>query len=341
MNNDLLKFFKNFNLYNYIKKGGKNLYVYRIDDEITKQAGEIIKTKESSKSEEEKLKEKLEEINNKFNIDNSKVDDLTSELELKKLDEITLDQDKIKQTAEDELYEYKQSNLESINNEKIEKEKELNNNKEALKESVEKSKTELDSYYDNARENASNDALKRGLQRSSIIINVLDAFNKDEIETYKKLDSELNDNINAINFELNALTSKQQQALDEFDITYAAKLNSKINELTNQLKEKQEEIIKYNNEIAKTEEDYNIKYENLKNELNDSNFDKEIDLIELSAKYGINTVNKYKESLVYDAVKEYLSTLDKSTALNYLRTNELIKDQLGSYYDLLLSEYKN
>ena len=168
---------------------------------------------------------------------------------------------------------------------------------------------------------------------------MIDAFNKDEIETYKKLDEELNDNINAINFELNALTQKQQQALDEFDITYAAKLNSKINDLTNELKEKQEEIIKYNNEIAKSEEDYKIKYENLKNDMADSNFDKDVDLVELYAKYGTNAVNKYRESLVYEAVKDYLLTVTKTEAKHYLVNNKNIKEQLGTYYNQLLKEF--
>lgn len=332
MNKEILKFFTKYNLYNHMQKGGKDLYIYRIEDEITKQATDTIKTK----NDEDLLKSKLKEIEEKFKIDNSS--DLNSNLELKKLDQVDIDEEEIRKNAEDELKDFKTSSINKINNEKIEKENELKSNKDSIIQSTENSKNELKNEYDQVREKVSNDALKRGLQRSSIVINVLDAFNKDEIDTYKKLDEKLKDNINAINFELNALTTKQQQALEEFDITYAAKLNSRINELTNDLKEKQEEIIKYNNEIAKTEEDYKIKYENLKNDLNDSNFNKELDLVEASAKYGINAVKKYKENLVYDTVKQYVSNMDKASAIDFITSNKYVQEQLGSYYKLLLDE---
>jgi len=332
MNNQMLNFFRKYNLYNHIKKGGKGLYIYRIEDEITKKATDTIKTKDD----EDMLTSKIKDIEEKFKIDNSSDFDL--ELDLKKLDQIDIDEDKIRKEAEDELQDFKTSSLNKINNEKVSKENELKSDKDSIIKSTENSKNELKKEYDNVREKVSNDALKRGLQRSSIVINVLDAFNKDEINNYKKLDEKLNDNINAINFELNALTTKQQQALEEFDITYAAKLNNRINELTNDLKEKQEEIIKYNNEIAKTEEDYRIKFENLKNDLNDSNFNKELDLVEVSAKYGINAVKKYKESLVYDTVKEYISNMDRIAALEFLTTNKYVQEQLGSYYKILLDE---
>ncbi len=287
----------------------------------------------------DELLDKIKDFNSKF--DNSTSDLPSNNLDLKKLEDIVIDDNAIEKQANDELADYKKSSVDKIYNQTKAKEEELNLNKESLKENYSSSKARIEENYDNARQKASDDALRRGLSRSSIVINQLDAFNKEELDLYNQLDKDLTAKINQVDFELNALQTQQDLALSEFDIAYAVKLNSKINSLKQELLEKQNEVIKYNNQIAEKEAQYKLKYEQLEQDLKNDAWDKEKDLMNITTKYGSNAVQKYKQNQIYNMVDEYLASLSKEDAIKILENNNEIRNYLTSTnLNTLLKKYK-
>ena len=185
-------------------------------------------------------------------------------------------------------------------------------------------------------------ATKRGLSRSSIVINKLDAFTADQLNNFNKLNEEYSSTINGINFELNSLESQKQKALNDFNIEYAYKLNEKISDLTDELNKKQAEVDKYNNEIAEVEAQYEIKYAQLKKEMEKNNKDQDYDLLKLITEYGENTINNFKISKSTEIINDYLKMLEKADAQKMLDENQKnIIAMIGEKsFQKLVEEYK-
>lgn len=304
-----------------------------IDEESS---GKVIELVNSSSGVD--LINKIKDFTSKFEGVSNNVPE--SNVSFERLADIKIDDEQIKNQAEEELLSYKKENYDKILNQTIEKEAELKENKESLQENYNSAVENIAKSYDAVREKASDDALNRGLQRSSIVINKLDAFNQDEINTYNTLNKELTASLNAIDFELNSLEAQQELALDEFDITYAVKLNEKIASLKQELLDKQTEITRYNNQIAEKEANFDLKYQELVNTMNKENWNQNMDMLDMSAEYGSNVLEKYKQNQIYNIVDNYLAGLSKAEAKTLLESNDTVKSYLTSQnLNSLLSKY--
>lgn len=309
---------------------------YKIPEEITKKV-QAINSQNKNKNKLQEIYDALDNVSNKFSVSDSKVS-VPQKVTLEKMEFTKPTNAEIKQNSENLLADYKNTSIQNINNEYKLKEDELFSNKQSLINSTENTKNQLNTYYDNAKANAESQALKRGLARSSIIINQLDAFDNEKIKDYKVLDEELSGQINAINFELNGLSSQKQAALNNFDVAYAVKLQEKINELTAELNKKEAEVIEYNNEISLQEAKFNKDVDELASELNKSNINEVYDLIDLYGKYGQNVVEKVKSDQLYNTAKQFLSGLTKEE-ISLVLQDEAFKQKVGSVYDKLVLEF--
>lgn len=304
-----------------------------IDNE---QTNKVLDIASSVKADE--LINKIKDFTSKFEQGTNYVPEKNTSFE--RLDNIQIDDEKIKKQAEDELLTYKKENYDKIINATTERENELLENKANLKENYDSAVQNVSKQYEQVRETVSNDALKRGLQRSSIVINKLDAFNQDELATYSALNKELTDSLNEIDFELNSLEAQQELALSNFDIEYAVKLNNKISGLKQELLDKQTEITKYNNQIAEKEADFDLKYEELKNSMAKQDWNETMDLMEYQIKYGNNAVERYKQSQIYSIIDNYLANLSTAEAKSLIENNETLRNYLTSQnLNSLLTKY--
>ena len=291
--------------------------------------GFIVAEKKTAKNLEE-LESIFQEVDNKYNKDNSSTK-LQGELNLSRLDNIEKSSDEITQLAKDSLKDYYTSNVNNINSTKKSEIQDLENslktqtqNANLLKESVNKNTEEV-------KQQASNDALKRGLARSSIVINQLNAFDNAKLEEYNKIDKELTNSVNLINAEIANLNTQLEKALQEFDITYASKLNQEINNRTQELAEKQAEITKYNNEIAQIEAEYNKEIQSYNNDLNQQDFKNSMQLNEFVAKYGAAALSTVKNNEKYEHAFAYFSTMPVDQAVEEINKNESkLRAQLGN-----------
>ena len=307
---------------------------YKVPYYVTKKV-EDIESVEKKKETAKNVNSALDGVAEKFaGSINASVPD---KIELEKMTFTKPTEQEIYTQSENSLKDYKASGIKEIEDKYKLKEDELFSNKTELVESNKNTKQSLENYYDKAIENAENQALKRGLSRSSIIVNQLDAFEKEKIADYKALDKQLNDQINAINFELNALTSQKQNALNNFDITYAVKLQEKINSLNKELSDKENEVVKYNNEISIKEAEFNKKVDELKNEIEKGDWEEIVDVMEIYGKYGPNVVQKVKNDEIYNAAKNLLKNMSDEE-IGYVLQDEGFKMRLGDNYAKLIQE---
>ncbi len=304
------------------------MYKYRVDDSTTKKVKALASTNSDNLQKEsaEQLIDKIKKYNSLYERTNTIEYNAP---EYKRMDDVVIDEDAIKKQAEGELYEYKKTSNDKIINDTNLKREQLQQSKDSLKETFDEQTKSMGEYYDKIRTNASNDANKRGLSRSSIVINVLDAFNKDEIANYNALSKELSDNITKINSNIDNLTQQQDKALSDLDIEYAVKLQDKISKLTSDLQAKQEKVIKYNNEIAEKEAEYEQSYAKLVEDMKNKNWSKEQDVLDYVTQYGEPALTKYRQTQIYNIANEYLKTLDKESAMAMLNSNSELHTLLG------------
>ena len=128
-------------------------------------------TKKTAKDLEE-LESQFSEIDSKYDSSNesSKID---SDLSLTRLNDVNIDDDEISKVAKDSLQEYYSTNVNKINTDSNSEKQNLESSKETKTSSAGDLKNTIEQTYAGVKEDASNDALKRGLARSSIIINKL------------------------------------------------------------------------------------------------------------------------------------------------------------------------
>lgn len=316
------------------------MYQYKVSDETSSQASKLFNTTSEKKNKSvEDFVNDLKSINTGLTTTSNI--DIPESPTFERMENIDIDNEKIKQDSITELEDYRNSSINNINKEYENKGKELEKNKEDLYTTTSELKDSVKQSYATAKENASNDAIKRGLARSSIVINTLDAFNNKELETYTQIDKELTNNINAINFELNALVSSKEEALNNFDIEYASKLTEKINQSTEKLREAQENVIKYNNQIAEKEAEFNQSVAELENKINNSTWDKEKDYAKFISDYGINVVNRVKNDMLLNTAKSYFASLSKREAAEIVTKYPEIIELLGEdNYKEILNMYE-
>ena len=150
------------------------MYQYKISNDVSSNANGVLKSK-NKKTED--FIDDLKNVNSK----------LTSAGDVKlpeapnftKMEDVVIDNSKIEEDSIKSLEKYKNSSIENINKEFDNKSNELNENKKNLISSAGDMKNTVRRDYEKVKESAEADAIKRGLARSSIVINTLDAFNKD------------------------------------------------------------------------------------------------------------------------------------------------------------------
>lgn len=299
------------------------MYQYIIDDNTTKKVKDTtLKTKS--------VLDKFNDVDKKYTVGN-KID---SKLSLQKIDYKEPSQDEVLSKAQNSLNDYKSNSIDSINNKYNLQNSQIDKSINNLKSNEKVQKANIENAYSQVKEKASNDAIKRGLARSSIIVNKLSDYDNKMINDLEVLSNETSNKIDSLNTQKNTLELEKSNALKSFDIEYAIKLQDKINSINEDIAKNEESAIKYNNQITELETKWN-------KEVEKENNDREMDMADFIAKNSIFTVNNIKRNEKYGIAKEYFNQLDKQTAIAELESNSAYKENLGdTLYDQLLRELK-
>lgn len=226
--------------------------------------------------------------------------------------------EEIEKQAKDSLQEYKETGIQDIEKSYNDKKSSIDEQIQSTKTQGEEKKKEATSLYSSLKENAKQDALKRGLSRSSIVINILDAFDNNMINEYKKINEEISSKMQSLSNQKTLLDEQKQNALNSFDISYALKLSNNIDEVNEKLKQEEQKILEYNNEIAEKEVEYQAKQK-----------DKALSYATYIEKYGKNGLNALKQDEKVAYAENYLMSLSKEEALDELNNNKVFTSELG------------
>jgi len=322
-------------IYNTLNKG-VCMYNYKFDDGVTKKVIDSYQSKLNEKSMDDLIKKVADA---KSTFETADIPEYQAP-NFERMNEVHKTTEEIKAEAEHSLSDYKNSTLNEINNDYSSGVDKIKFEKEQLQKSSEDSKESISKYFNDARQSSSDNALKRGLSRSSIVINQLNAFDKDELNAYMTIDKELTDNLNALDFELNTLNLQKEQALSNFDIAYAVKLTDKINKINEDLLEEQNKVLKYNNEIAEKELKYKAQYDELISDIKNENIDKDAKMVDMIAKYGKQVVDTYKQNKIFKVLDDYFAGMSNMEITEAIFTNEKLKSVLGDDLQVVLERYK-
>ena len=297
------------------------MYQYTFDEDTTKK---IKKETETAKD----IFRQFEDVDNKYNT----LTDSNTNLSLEKIDYTAPTKQQVEETAKNSLESYKNTSLGSINNTYDQKAQNIDKSIENVKKQAEAEKEKIYASYQNAKDEAKDDAIKRGLARSSIIVNTLADYDKGMFNTLSQKSEELNKTISEYQGQKNVLEEQKMNALGSFDIEYAVKLQNKIDELNESIFEKQQEVIEYNNKVSQIEAEWKKVQE-------DANYDKITDLADLIGTNGSAVFDTLKQNEKYVLAKKYFDGLSKDDALNQLKNNSAFLNNIGRYnYNKLLEE---
>lgn len=247
-----------------------------------------------------------------------------------KLTEKTYDapsDEELKKSAEKSLSQYQKDGIDSINESSANSEKELKSKREKVDENMQSALSSLKADYDAASERIDNDVLKRGLARSSIAVTGKADLERDYLSSAETLRSGYVKQLDDIDSEISSIGAKLKKALDDFNLSYAAKLNETLAELKAEREKKQDEVLKYNNEIRAKQAELDRKRIETENKINSS---KKVDSAAQDQLY----------KAIYDKMDAYLSTMDKGAARLEIRNHTLYEQHLSpQYYYMLYNKY--
>ena len=300
------------------------MYQYTFDNNTTNSVADSTKKSKT-------IFEEFGEVDNKYNsLTNS-----SQNLNLEKMEYVRPTSKDVQEKAENSLEAYKNTSINYINQNFDEKNKNIDKSIEKAKQSGEKEKNEIVSAFSVAKQKAKDDAVKRGLARSSIIVNTLANYDQNMLGSLNSQMQELNQTISNFENEKSLLEEQKQSALSSFNIEYAVKLQDKINEINNNILEKEQEVIEYNNKIEETK----AKWEKSQA---DSIYDKTMDIAKLMAEHGISVFEVLKQNEKYELAKKHLSQMDKDVAIAELTNNSNYKSHIGQVlYNKLLQELQS
>ena len=122
---------------------------------------------------------------------------------------------------------------------------------------------------------------------------------------------------------------------ERMETAYKIALFKKNNNLGVLQKGREEEVIKYNNDIAEIKAKWERQQEN-------DNYDKTTDLAELMGKYGVAVFDELKQNEKYALLQNHFKDMSKEEALNELQNNSTYISNIGKYnYNKLLQELNN
>ena len=267
----------------------------------------------------DKLDTELKKIEEKYQLYGKNGYDLPSALDLKEMQYKGMDSDQINEYAKAKLAAEYTAALNALNDDAQRGKSTLESYKEKLNAAAGETLSAIDSVYKEAAAATSDNALKRGLARSSIIVNKLSDLENQKSESKTGVSSKLLKDLADIDNQIDVLEDKRLRAVDELDITNAARLQQEIRDLTEQREKQLDEILKYNNSLREKQADYKLQYAKTDSSLDNDAYDRLADSLknDLGAKLQTEIAREK-----FEMISDFLNGLNKTDALNYLKNNE-------------------
>lgn len=250
-----------------------------------------------------------------------------------KLDEIRYDAPTdaaIKDTAENDLAQYKTDGERSVREKNAADAAALKAERETYENGRRASDAELAQRYESSARAIDNDVIKRGLARSSVAVVERGELEREYLARSADIAEAYGKNVARIDSEIASLDKKLQQALNDFNLSYAVKLNQRIAELKTERDKRADEAVKYNNEVRKSQA--KLDSDRIKSESGLYTDALEQEKLEnsLSGLPAERREELYKS--VYAQMDAFLGSLTPQQALLEIRNHTLYRKHLSNYY---------
>ena len=264
--------------------------------------------------------------------------ELKTSLGLTKLDDIEIDEDKLREEITNALTKTKENNAKKLKTDTEIKINDILNELESKRANATATASEIEDIYNTAKEDTSTEALKRGLQRSSIVLLQLNGLDKAKAESLSDLAKTLSAELQSGEAKIAQLNRELDQSLEALDLELATEIQTELDNEIEKLNEKRKEIITFNNNVEKLEAEYNLKAS--------ASTEDYLKLEESLAEKYKGVAYKDKMTEIIEACKEYFGSLDRDTALKELSKNDDLIKALGErfydiYYFIINNKQKN
>ena len=241
-------------------------------------------------------------------------------------------------TAESELSSYKTEGEKSVRDSAEAQNQALVDKRDAYATSRDGEVSALDEQYRSAVRAVDNDVVRRGLARSSIAVVERAELEREYLSRNADIASSYGKKLAELDGEIAAYDSKLKKALDDFNLAYAAKLNQRITELKTERDKKEQEVLKYNNEVKKSQAKLDSDRAKDEYALYKAALDIEQQQNSMSGLPSERVNETYKA--IYDAMDKFLGSMDKDDAMVELLNHSLYRQHLSNYYyNRLLDKY--
>ena len=264
---------------------------------------------------------------------------------LEKIDYTPKTDEQIRQEAEDVLradYSEAQNKINTRAEENLQKiTDEIARSEQDKQQAVD----DIASSYLNLKNAASDEALKRGVQRSSIITERLKDYDlaaeSARLDAIDKYDAA----VTSLRGEIDALEKERQKSLDDLDLQYAGELTQKIAQLEEQSRALAKEAAEYNAEVDRKNAEYALQREkdiaDYKQDLQEQKQKAAEQLAEYEKEYGYSGAKQDNYAKRYNMALEFYLTLSPDVAYDALEASGNMKYYLGNYYDTLKKVLKD
>ena len=241
-------------------------------------------------------------------------------------------------TAETELASYRREGEKALRDKSANSATELTEKRAALASSKDGDLAELDDKYRTASRAIDADVIKRGLARSSVAATEKSALEGEYLKRTADIVSAYGKSMSDIDAEIASLDGKLNAALNDFNLSYATKLNERLQTLKQERAARAEEILKYNNEIKKSQAKLDEDRAKAESALYSQALAQE------KTENNLSTLPAERRDAIYKAVfkqmDEFLSGMSPQEAKIELLNHSLYRKHLSNYYyNRLLDKY--
>ena len=247
--------------------------------------------------------------------------------------------EELENTAKQSLAEYANLSKASIENEIASLISKYETDKTNNEASYTRTLNALKSAYEQAKEEVNNDALKRGLARSSIAGNSVASIESEHANSKATAINEFEKKNAEIDAQISGLETKRQKAMDDFNISYTAKLTEEINKLKSERADNEQEAIKYNNSLAEKENKEKVDRAKAESDI----YTERLAQLDKEREIKSNPTEVEQDKIyqqIYEVLRDKLLSMSALDAKEEIANNDIYSKYLSSaYYYKLYNEF--
>lgn len=247
--------------------------------------------------------------------------------------------EEIEQNAKEQLENYKDSALSSYdleyNNTKSQKERE----KEKAEDNRVESEKKVNETFDEKSKKIDYDLIKRGMINSSTNSLLKEQNENQRKDAIASVSNEYAQAIEKLDNEITKAENKRQEAIAQFNISYALKYSNMVSKLKEERDEMVNKALEYNNKIEKQEYDDKINKEKTESKLYSEALDQYEQELDIENKQREQEESTFEYKL-YKVLKKQLESMSAQDAYNAIHNDPTYAENLSTkYYMELVYEF--